>query len=228
MKYEVIIFDADNTLFDFNKSEKVAFTNLITEYKLTDHDNLYEIYHQINSQIWNEFEQGLISQEKLKTERFNRLAKQLKINLDADKMAKSYTAYLANASFLYSESVQIIKDLSLKYRLLIITNGLKDIQENRISKSIISSYFEAIIISEVVKVAKPDYKIFEYALNSINYNNKSKILMVGDSLTSDIQGGINFGIDTCWYNPQNNHNSTKVKPTYIINNLLSLYKIIEP
>ena len=227
MKYEVIIFDADETLFDFEKAEKVAFINLLKEYNFEDIDYIYEAYRKINLLIWQEFEQGLITQNALKTERFLRLSKQLNLDFKADIMAKRFTPHLANASYLYPESLELVKRLSKDYRLLIITNGLKEIQEKRISSSIIAPYFEAIIISEVVMVAKPDPKIFEYALEAINYHNKSKVLMVGDSITSDIKGGINFGIDTCWYNPHKVNNHTNIKPTYIINSLFELDKIIK-
>lgn len=98
-------------------------------------------------------------------------------------------------------------------------------QNKRIRKSNISKYLDDIIISEEVKVAKPDAKIFELALNNVDYTNKSNLLMVGDSLTSDIQGGINFGIDTCWFNP-NKINKTKIKPTYEISNLVELKDLL--
>ena len=99
-------------------------------------------------------------------------------------------------------------------------------QNKRIRKSNISKYFDDIIISEEVKVAKPDAKIFELALNNVDYTNKSNLLMVGDSLTSDIQGGINFGIDTCWFNPNKIVNKTKIKPTYEISNLVELKDLV--
>jgi 2-haloacid dehalogenase len=110
--------------------------------------------------------------------------------------------------------------------LAIITNGLKDVQNYRIKKSVIGEYFEDIVISEEVKVAKPNSKIFEHALNNLKHTDKSKVLMVGDSLTSDIQGGINFGIDTCWFNPSKTVNTTKIKPTFEIANLMELKDIV--
>lgn len=108
-----------------------------------------------------------------------------------------------------------------------MTNGLKDVQDNRIRKSIIGKYFENVVVSEEINISKPDPKIFEYALNSINYSDKSKVLIVGDSLTSDIQGGLNSGIDTCWFNPNNIINNTSIKPTYKITNLMDLKNILE-
>ena len=223
MKYEIIIFDADETLFDFKKSERDAFKNTMLEFNM-EYDENYQlkIYHDINTIIWKEFEEGFIAQEKLKVERFKRLSDKLNINFDEYEFAKSYMKHLANGSFLYEDSLELVKKLHNNYKLSIVTNGLKNVQDNRIRKSIIAKYFEDIIISEEVKVSKPNPKIFEYALRNINHADKSKVLMVGDSLTSDIQGGINFGIDTCWYNPSGFKNITGITPTYEISNLMEL------
>jgi putative hydrolase of the HAD superfamily len=228
MKYEIIIFDADETLFDFKKSERDAFKNTMHEFDIEyDENHHLKIYHGINTAIWQEFEEGLITQEKLKTERFRRLSTSLNVRFDEIKFAKSYMKHLANASFLYEESIELVESLHKDYRLTIVTNGLKDVQNNRIRKSAAAKYFEDIVISEEVCVAKPDPKIFEYALNNINYTDKSKVLMVGDSLSSDIKGGINFGIDTCWYNPNKIANKTEIKPTYEIYSLMQLKDILE-
>ncbi|QAA32580.1 YjjG family noncanonical pyrimidine nucleotidase [Clostridium manihotivorum] len=227
MKYEIIIFDADETLFDFKKSERDAFKNAMLEFDIEYEENHHlKIYSEINSGIWKEFENGIITQEKLKVERFKRLADRLNISFDEHLFAKAYMKHLANASFLYDDSIELIESLYKDYRLTIVTNGLKDVQNKRIKKSVIAKYFEDVVISEEVKVAKPDPKIFEIALNNLKHTDKSKVLMVGDSLTSDIKGGINSGIDTCWYNPNKVVNSTDIRPTYEITKLSQLREII--
>ena len=228
MKYEIIIFDADETLFDFKKSERDAFKNAMLEFDIEyDENHHLKIYQVINTAIWKEFEEGLITQEKLKVERFKRLSDTLKAGFDEAEFAKSYMKHLSYASFLYDDSIDLVESLHKDYRLTIVTNGLKDVQDNRIRKSIIAKYFEDIVVSEEVLVSKPDPKIFEHALNNIKHTDKSKVLMVGDSLTSDIQGGINFGIDTCWFNPNKIANKTSIKPTYEIANLMELKDILE-
>lgn len=228
MKYEIIIFDADETLFDFEKSEKDALKNTILEFNIEYDENYHlKVYKEINNAIWKELEDGLITQKKLKVERFKRLSDRLKAEFDEVQFTKAYTKHLSNASFLYDDSITIVENLHKDYRLSMITNGLKDVQDNRIRKSIIAKYFEDIVVSEEVDVAKPDPKIFEHALNNIKHTDKSKVLMVGDSLTSDIQGGINFGIDTCWFNPNKIINKTGINPTYEISNLMELKNIIE-
>lgn len=227
MKYEIIIFDADETLFDFRKSERAAFENTMLEFDIEyDEEHHLKIYQGINAAIWKEFEQGLITQEKLKIERFKRLSEHLDAGFDELAFAKAYMKHLSNASFLFEESLDLVESLHKNFRLTIITNGLRDVQNNRIKKSLIGKYFEDIVISEEVQVSKPDPRIFELALNNIMHTDKSKVLIVGDSLTSDIQGGINFGIDTCWFNPSKVENNTGIKPTYEISSLMELKNIL--
>ena len=228
MKYEVIIFDADETLFDFKKSEREAFKNTMLEFNIEYDENYHlKVYSDVNTAIWKEFEEGLITQKKLKIERFKRLSDKLNIKFDEALFAKSYMKHLSHASFLYDDSIELLESLHKNHRLIIITNGLKDVQDGRIRKSIVAKYFEDIVVSEEVNVSKPDPKIFELSLNNINYMDKSKVLMVGDSLTSDIKGGINFDIDTCWFNPNKIINKTEIKPTYEISSLMDLKDIVE-
>ena len=227
MEYKVILFDADDTLFDFKKTEKHALENLM--YSLdTDYDKDYciNIYREINTKIWKEFEEGKITSDKLKVERFQRLIDTLNLSDDANRLSNLYVKFLSEGSFLYEDTKNILDYLSKNYKLGIITNGLAEVQHKRIRESEVSHYFDEVIISGEVKIAKPDPKIFEYALNLLNHDDKSSVLMIGDSLTSDIKGGINASIDTCWCNLFNKVNSTDINPKYEINNLLELKNIL--
>lgn len=228
MKYEIIIFDADETLFDFNKSERTAFKNAMLDFKIEyDENHHLKIYHEINKAIWKEFEEGLISQEKLKVERFRRLSEKLDAVFDEVEFAKAYMKHLGDACFLFQESETLVESLHKDYRLAIVTNGLKEVQTNRIKKSSIAKYFEYVVISDEVKVAKPDPRIFEIALNKLKHTDKNKVLVVGDSLTSDIRGGINLGVDTCWYNPNKDVNETSIKPSFEISTLMELKDVLK-
>lgn len=227
MKYNVIIFDADETLFDFKQSEREAFKNTILEFHI-DYDESYhlKIYQDINNAIWKEFEQGFISQEKLKVERFRRLSDRLGVKFNEVDFAKSYMEHLSYASILFDHSMELIENLSKSYKLAIVTNGLTNVQDRRIRKSPIAKYFETIVISEEILISKPNPKIFDHTLKNMNFYDKSKVLIVGDSLSSDIQGGINSGIDTCWFNPHKNVNKTSIKPTYEISNYDELISLL--
>lgn len=227
MKYEVILFDADETLYDFKKSEREAFKNTILKFNIKYDENYHlKSYEEINTAIWKEFEKGLITQEKLKIERFKRFSDKLELGLDETSLAKVYMEHLADASFLYDESTELIETLNKSFKLAIVTNGLTLVQDKRIRKSSIAKFFETIVISEEILISKPNPEIFEHTLKEINFTDKSKVLIVGDSLTSDIQGGINFGIDTCWYNPKKIINKTSIKPTYEISNFDELKALL--
>ena len=215
MKYKVILFDADETLFDFKKAEREAFKNTMIEFGVSyDESYHFNIYKEINTAIWKELEEGLITQEKLKTERFRRFIEKIEMDFNENDFATTYMKYLGEGSFLFEGAKELIEDLSDKYILSIVTNGLTAVQERRVKKSVIAKYFKDIVISEEVGISKPNPDIFEHAINNLGKFSKDEVLMIGDSLNSDIRGGINYNIDTCWYNPNNAENKTNLKPTY--------------
>lgn len=227
MKYDLIIFDADETLFDFKKSERAALENTMRDFNLNYEESFHlEIYKEINSAVWKELEQGLITQSELNILRFQRFLERMEAPCDSLQFADTYKKHLSEASFLYEDSTPLIHALSKNYRLVILSNGLSDVQDNRLRKSAIAGYFEAIIISEEVGLAKPDPGIFQLVLNITGYNDKNRILMVGDNLNSDINGGVNFGIDTCWYNSAHSPNPTGIQPTYEVHNLNELTQLL--
>lgn len=215
MKYKVILFDADKTLFDFKKAEREAFKNTMIDFGVDyDEDYHFNTYEEINSAIWKELEQGLITQQKLKVERFRRFIDKIEMNFDENEFSSTYMKYLGDGSFLFEGAIELIEDLSKKYTLSIVTNGLTVVQERRIKKSVIAKYFKDIVISEEIGIAKPHPDIFEHAINNLGEFNKDEILMIGDNIGSDIKGGINYNIDTCWYNPNKVENKTDLIPTY--------------
>lgn len=228
MRYDVLLFDADETLFDFKTSERVALKNTLFEYGLDSEDKqLLTLYSEINAEIWKAFERGEITQKALKVERFHRFIKQANLSIDADQMAKRFIYHLGEASYLFDETKPLIDALGTSFEMVIVTNGLTDVQNRRIGKSSISHCFKAIVISESIGIAKPDPAIFEHTLETIGFKDKSRVLMIGDSLGSDILGGQRFGIDTCWYNPHRKINDTQINPTYEIHDLMALLEIVK-
>ena len=227
MKYQVLLFDADETLFDFKMAEKQAFLKALEEYKLdVDKEESLKLYSQINKHIWEEFERGEITADRLRVERFERFSKKIEIDFDAVSFSKAYAKFLGEGAYLFEDSVEVIDYLSKKYRLALITNGLKDVQKSRISRTPLKDYFQELIISDEIKISKPDPRIFDYALDKLEYKDRTKVLMIGDSLTSDMQGGVNAGIDTCWYNPNHLENKSGLNLTYEIHSLKELKEIL--
>lgn len=227
MKYKVILFDADETLFDFKSSEKESFKNTILEFGIDyDEDYHFGTYKEINTAIWKELEEGLITPKKLKIERFKRFLDKLDMNFDENEFAAAYMKHLGNSSILLDGAVELIQDISDKYVLSIITNGITNVQQRRIKNSPIAEYFSDIFISEEIGVSKPNPDIFRHAINSLGSFSNDEILMVGDSLSSDIKGGINYKIDTCWYNPNKLDNTSGLNPTYEISDYNQLKELL--
>jgi len=225
--YEIIFFDVDDTLFDFTRSEQEAFNNVFRKYNILNSLDLYhKSYREISKVLWGDLEKGKMSIVELGSERFKRLFLEHQLEIDAVVFNQVYLGFLGEQTHLIQGAENVISALSHK-RLAIITNGFTDVQISRINKSPLKGAFEHVIISESSGFQKPQIEIFEYAFKELQITDKSKALIVGDSLSSDIQGGINFGIDTCWFNPMNKTNNTSVIPTYEINKLDSLIDIIK-
>lgn len=226
MNYKVLIFDADGTLFDFEQAEQQAFKQMLEERDIPFTDSLFQSYLQANKQVWNELEQGHITQEELKYKRFLGFLTLSKLEGQAKDMAISYMQYLSHASILYPNALELIKNLSKDYRVTILTNGLKEVQDRRIRKSILAPYIEDVVISDEIGIAKPDKAIIEHALKNIGHEDKASVMIIGDSLTSDIQGGINASITTVWLNVKKEKRTKNIQPDYEIHTLEELYEIL--
>ncbi|MGG0285797.1 YjjG family noncanonical pyrimidine nucleotidase [Peribacillus butanolivorans] len=227
MKYEVILFDVDDTLLDFSISEKRALHRAFLEFSLPTGVKEYEAsYQEISKVLWRELEQGLTNLSELGVERFKRLFLKHELDIEAEVFSRVYLNYLSKEIHLIQGAVEVCENLA-DCRLAIITNGFTDVQTSRIGGSPLSNTFEHIIISQEAGFQKPAKGIFDYAFSKLQITDKAKVLIVGDSLTSDIQGGIDYGIDTCWFNPHQKENNLGIKPTYEIWKLIDLMQVIE-
>ncbi|QUW22619.1 YjjG family noncanonical pyrimidine nucleotidase [Sporosarcina sp. Marseille-Q4063] len=226
MKYEIILFDVDDTLFDFGKSEKQALHKTFTEFGLPTGLFDYEVaYQEISKVLWGDLENGLITITDLGIERFKRLFLSHELEINAEAFSSAYLKHLGNKTHLVQGAVELCENLS-GYRMAIITNGFTDVQKSRIEGSPLCNLFEHIIISEEVGFQKPEKEIFDHAFSKLQIKDKEKVLIVGDSLTSDIRGGMNYGIDTCWFNPHGKETKLGIEPTYEIQELKDLLKIV--
>lgn len=226
-QYTWLLFDADNTLFDFDKAEKQALKNTFEQTGHSFDIRYLRKYREINTQLWDDFEHGRILPERLKVKRFDVLSEAVNTPYDPYEFSKRYLANLAKCPYLIDGAKQIIQTLSENFDLAIITNGLKEVQRPRFEKSTIHPYISEIIISEEVGAAKPNTEIFDIAFEKMNAPAKHEVLMIGDSLTSDIQGGKNYGIDTCWFNPERKPSDQPLTSTFEIQELSELLKILK-
>lgn len=227
MKYDVILFDLDDTLFDFGITERNAFHQLFLEYGLPNGLQDYlSSYKAISKVLWDELELGVTTLELLKIERFKRLFLEHHLDLDTEAVSQKYIENLGKEIHMIDGVEEMLANLA-GCRLAIVTNGFQIAQHARIKGSPLKNVFEAVITSEEAGSQKPNPSIFEYTFKKLNITDPSRVLMVGNSLTSDIQGGNKFGIDTCWFNPTVKENRTTIIPTYEIENWSQLTEIIQ-
>ena len=227
MHYRWILFDADNTLFDFDRSEKYALEQAFSDYNIPISDERVAIYHEVNKECWKAFEEGEMDQNTLRSRRFELFLKRVGVNGDSKEMGTSYLRYLANTDFMVDGARDLLDQLLGRFKMAIVTNGLQDVQRPRVRKTKTGHYFEKIIVSEEIGASKPGEAFFEHTFEQIGQPTKTEAIIVGDNLNSDIRGGNNFGIDTCWFNPGRQRNESDVIPKYEISALRHLTSIIE-
>ena len=225
-RYELVFIDLDETLLDFYQAEKQALRLSFGQFGLEYSERAVLEYEEINAGVWRKLEQGGIDQETLKVERFRLLFERMHAEADPAAFSATYLQELGKGVFLLPGAEETCAYLSGKYTLVVVTNGIKDVQRSRIGRSPLATYFSALIISEEAGSSKPSPAIFEHACAGLGFTDKAAMIMVGDSLSSDIRGGINFGIDTCWFNPSSKANDSGLQPTYEIKALSEIRTIL--
>jgi 2-haloacid dehalogenase len=228
MRYEWILFDADGTLFDYDRAKASALARTFEQSGLPLQPGTAEAYRRINAEIWRQFEQGQIDQQRLRARRFELLFEELGVDYDAEAFSARYLENLAHGTDLLDGAEGVLQALDGRVGLALITNGLHEVQRPRLARSAIGHYFSEIIISEEVGAAKPDRRIFDVALERMGFPPRDKVLIVGDSLSSDIQGGSDYGLDTCWYNPGGNPRPDGLRIRYEIAGLEQLLDLVGP
>ena len=238
MSYKLVLIDLDDTLFDYPKTEKTAFRNTFEELgffveselsnakKEEIYEKIKDRYKDVNLQLWKDLEKGAVDKDRLKIVRFEKIIEEFDLKYNPYEMSELYLKKLGEGIFPFEAAEKLCKYLHSKYKVGIVTNGIKEVQHSRIENSAISKYINKIIISDEVGVNKPDKRIFEYAINYFEIMDKSEVIMIGDSLGADIKGGQNAGIDTCWVNLRNNVNDTGIVPKYEVNKLEKLFEIL--
>jgi len=201
--YRYLLFDLDNTLFDFDRAEETAFTAAFSAYGLPCDTDIYRLYHEINDRLWKQLERGEVQRDRLRELRFEQLLDQLGIP-DADNLSgrlnAEYFEQLSHQRILLPGALDVCAKLNRYYRLFIITNGYAYTQQGRYFGSEIEQYFEDIFISEKVGSAKPSTAYFDYVMAAAGDSDISAYCVIGDSLSSDIAGAAAAGMDAVWLN----------------------------
>jgi 2-haloacid dehalogenase len=225
--YDWLWFDADGTLFDYNRAEATALQNSFKLLSLQFEDRYLDAYREINSKLWQRLERHEIKPEVLRVHRFELLFETLSLNGIPDQFSTVYVEQLAICAELVDGAHEVLQNLHGRSHIVIVTNGLQAVQRSRVERSTIKGFIEEIIISEEVGAAKPHAAFFDSAMEQTGHPRKSDVLIIGDSLTSDIRGGVEYGLDTCWYNPAAQSKPEELPITYEIRRLDELLAIIE-
>jgi 2-haloacid dehalogenase len=224
VKYTWLLFDADDTLFDYPRAEAKALAWTFEEVGLSYLPEYLPVYHKYNRQVWQAFEEGRLGSLELRTKRFALLFDEVGIDLDAGKFSPRYLKNLARGSDLLPGAAETLEAVSKGHHIGLVTNGLADVQRPRLEKSSIHPFIEKVFISEEMGAAKPEPAYFDIAFKEMGHPSKNEVLIIGDSLTSDMAGGIRYGIDTCWFNPT--HKTTDLAVTYQIESLPELIQYL--
>ena len=227
MKYTTVLFDSDDTLLDFKASEKQAIYRAFETAGLPFDEDKRAVYSEINHGLWKALERGETTTDELLCERFHLFFERYGYAYDPKAMNDLYFNCLSDTSFTMEGAVEILEYLYGRYELDIITNGVGYIQTARLANADIRKYIKHLFISGEIGISKPHKGFFDYVLGHIDEKDKSKILVVGDSLTSDILGGQNAGIATCWVNPNHTPGREDIRPDYEIEALHQLPALLE-
>lgn len=197
--YSTLLIDLDNTIFDFDLGEYISFVNVIKKHNLEYNDTFFETYKRINKMLWKEIEDGLITKDEMSRQRFTLTFRELHMNEDIGPLCgEEYKEELSHRNDYIEGARKAMKELYEHYHIAIITNGVKTTQISRISSTDLNNYFEELFISEEIGFEKPSVNYFEYVLDHIEEKDKTKILVIGDSISSDIKGAYNANLDAVW------------------------------
>ncbi len=228
MLYDVILWDVDGTLLDFEYSMVHALKKCLEEIGVDATGEMIECYARINKSWWDRLEKGQVTKAELLPGRFTDFFAVYDISCpDLDTFLAHFQEYLGMFYSYIDNSLEICKSLKGKCKQCIVTNGVTSTQLKKLKLSGLYDVMDDIFISEQLGAPKPSRHFFDRVLETMPDVRKEKILIVGDSLSSDMRGGNNAGIDTCWYNPDNQFNETAIEIKYMIRNLKEVLLIVE-
>lgn len=219
MSLKWLLFDLDNTLLDFDEGAAWSLRETLAEFALEDQDRLIDSYHEVNVRCWKRFEDGEIDIPTLKRLRFENFVKENGLNLDPAMINRKYLDRLARQIKEITGARSLLEQSLSRFNLVLVTNGFAEVQHPRIEKAGLKNYFKHVVISEEIGSNKPAGSFFDYTFELMNQPGKEEVMIIGDSLSSDIKGGLDYGIKTCWFNPKKRMNDTTVIPDHVVHSL---------
>ena len=214
-------------MLSFDASEAYALRKIFEDKGVTFTKHIEQTYHQINKDCWKKFESNELTMAQLKPLRMELTLKALQLDFDPVQFAESYHDRLGETDFFVPGAKELIESLAPDYQLVLITNGIEKVQQARLKNTGLDSFFPTIVISESIGVSKPNVGFFDYTFEQIKHPLKDQVLVIGDGLGSDIKGGNNYGVDTCWHNFKGIKNTSDIRPTYEIATIADLSTILK-
>ena len=222
-----ILFDLDDTIFDFQMAEKIALKKTLQQLGVEPSDEIMLRYNIINKAQWLLLEEGKITREALKSRRFRLLFDEFGADASEFEAARLYGELLGIGHYYIEGAHELLEKLQGQYDLYIVSNGTTSVQKGRIASSDLEKHVKSIFISQEIGVNKPAKEFFDACFMQMENQDRNASVIIGDSLTSDIQGGINAGIVTIWFNPRAKENKTGIRPDYEIRSLDEIPALIE-
>lgn len=225
MKYTHLLFDVDNTLFDFDETERLSLIELFEAAGVEYSESNLAAYHRVNNEWWKRFEQGEATIAQLAPGRIAGFFEAVGVKHDVNEFSGKMLYFLSSHSILLDGALEFVQKLAPFCELYFITNGIAQVQHGRVDCSPVAPYIKRSFISEEIGYSKPSPEFFAYVLSQLEGVPKENILVIGDSLVSDIAGGAAAGLDTCWYNPAGKP-AGDVQPTFTVGNYDELAELI--
>ncbi len=223
---EILLLDLDDTILDFKKAESIAIGKTIGDFGVEPTDVVRRRYHEINKWHWEQLELGKMTRAQVLENRFAVLFSELGVEVDAAQVARAYEKNLSQGHYFLPGAEEAVDILSKKYRLFLVSNGTASVQKGRMTSANLYRFFETVFVSQEIGHNKPSRDYFDACFARIPGFDREKAMIVGDSLSSDIQGGINAGIRTVWINPEHKEWG-RIRPDYEIEALHQLPALLE-
>ena len=198
MPYDWLLFDADNTLWDFSAAEASALERTLRRRDVAWSEEVLAQYRIINHQAWSDYEAGTLPKSQLRTIRFQRLLDHYRLDHPAEELSLDYRTYLAESTHMLAGARELLDGLRGRYRMGLVTNGLKEVQRPRLANTGLAGYFEFIVISDEIGVAKPHAGFWDHAYAQMDGTDKSRVLVIGDNPNADVGGALAYGFRACW------------------------------
>lgn len=226
-QYDYLLFDLDGTLLDFEAAQEQALRVTFQRYAIPFKEAIKKYYLELNANLWDAYEKGQYDRDEIVRKRFIDVFEKFQILEDGEQFGLDYQTALGEGHACIPNAMDVLKQLSNDYAMSIITNGTAKTQYQRIKESNLTPFFEYIFISDEIGYRKPMKAYFDHCLNTMKDVSRDQILIIGDSLSSDMLGGYDACMDTCWYNPKHKQNSEKITTTYEIDDLRDLIGMLK-